>query len=192
MVAPKPHCVALCCAAATTPLRETQTFWCIKVHGRGRIISVAVAVASAVHKVEKLKIEALGTFANEDTEACTPFLRGLLEFGLHGVDPIRSDAHLGLKAAINAVTSGSSWQRCRTQAMKNRLFYIPKRTQEMLATLVRSVLALPDATAVRRQLGHVAAQQERSMFHRAAEALEDCREDLLAFAAFPKRHGRKI
>ena len=76
--------------------------------------------------------------------------------------------------------------------MRNLLSYIPKHTQEMVATLVRSVFAQPDATAVRQQFPRVVAQLERCKFHRAAEALEDGKEDLLAFTAFPKRHWRQI
>ena len=164
----------------------------MKVREGGRVVSVAVAVASAVNGLGKREIVGLDTFTNEDTGAWICFLRRLLERGLHGVDLVIFDAHLGLKAAIEAVLPGSSWQRCRTHAMKNLLSYIPKHTQEMVATLVRSVFAQPDATAVRQQFGRVASQLERSKFLRAAEALEDGKEDLLAFTAYPKRHWRQI
>ena len=55
-----------------------------------------------------------------------------------------SDAHVGLRAAIAAVLSGSSWQRCRTHFMSNLLTKVPKSAQGMLATLVRSIFAPVD------------------------------------------------
>ena len=164
----------------------------MKVREGGRIVSVAVAVASGVNNLGKREIIGLDTFTNEDTEAWTRFLRGMVERGLCGVDLVVSDAHLGLKAAIDAVLPGSSWQRCRTHAMRNLLSYVPKHTQEVVATLVRSIFAQPDATAVRQQFDRVVAQLERSKFYRAAEVLSNCKEDLLAFTSFPKRHWRQI
>ena len=157
----------------------------MKVCEGDRIVSVAVAVASAVSKAGKREIIGFDTFTNEDTEAWTRFLRGLVERGLHGVDLVVSDAHLGLKAAIDTVLAGSSWQRCRTHAMRNLLSYVPKHTQEMVATLVGSVFSQPDATTVRQQFPRVVSQLERCQFHRAAEALKERKEDLLAFTAFP-------
>ena len=164
----------------------------IKVREGGRIVSVAVAVATAVNHLGKREVVSLETFTNKDSEAWTCFLRGLVERGLQGVQLVISDAHVGLKAAIGAVLPGSSWQRCRTHAVRNLLTYVPKHAQEMVATLVRSVFAQPDAIAVRQQLPRVTGQLLASGFQKAAEFLEKCQEELLAFTSFAKVYWRQI
>lgn len=164
----------------------------IKVREGGRISGVAVAVATAVNDAGKREILAMDTFTQEDEASWTRFLRNLLERGLKGTQLIISDAHVGLKAAIRSVLPASGWQRCRTHAMKNLLTYVPRSAQEMVATLVRSVFAQPDAQAVRQQFGRVLTQLRGIGFTKAAEFLASCEEDLLAFTAYPKTHWRQI
>ncbi len=68
--------------------------------------------------------------------------------GLSGVGLVISDDHQGLKAAVEATLPGASWQRCRTHFMRNLLTRIPKASQSMVATLVRTIFEQPDATQV--------------------------------------------
>jgi putative transposase len=37
-----------------------------------------------------------------------------------------SDAHTGLKKAINVAFRGAAWQRCRVHFLRNVLFIVPK------------------------------------------------------------------
>ena len=164
----------------------------IKVREGGRIAGVAVAVATAVNQEGKREILAMDTFTQEDEAGWTSFLRSLVARGLKHTHLVISDAHVGLKAAIAAVLPASGWQRCRTHAMKNLLAYVPKHAQEMVATLVRSVFAQPDAPAVRQQFGRVLGQLRTTGFIKAADFLAACEEDLLAFTGHPKQHWRQI
>ena len=164
----------------------------IKVREGGRIVSVATAVATAVNTAGKREIIGLDTFTTEDGASWTTFLRDMVARGLSKTQLIVSDAHIGLKAAIAAVLPGAGWQRCRTHAMRNLLSYVPKHAQEMVATLVRSVFAQPDAAAVRQQFDRVTAQLRATRFGKSADFLDLCKEDLLAFAAFPKTHWRQL
>jgi transposase-like protein len=104
---------------------------------------------------------------------------------------VTSDAHEGLKAAIAAVLPGASWQRCRTHFMRNLLTRVPKSSQSLVATLVRSIFEQPDATQVLEQHTRV-VDQLADRFPAAAELLIDAGPDLLAFAAFPKEHWKQI
>jgi transposase-like protein len=74
------------------------------------------------------------------------------------VELVISDAHAGLQQAIAAVLPGASWQRCRTHFMRNLLVRVPKSAQAMVATLVRSIFAQPDAESVRAQHGRIVEQ----------------------------------
>jgi transposase-like protein len=102
-----------------------------------------------------------------------------------------SDAHEGLKAAIAAVLPGATWQRCRTHFRRNLQSRVPKSSQSLVATLVRSIFDQPDATQVWAQHERV-VDQLAERFRAAAEMLVDAGPDLLAFATFPKEHWKQV
>ncbi len=164
----------------------------IKVREGGRTVGVAVGVATAVNASGHREIIGLDIFDTEDGASWTAFLRSLVARGLRGCELVVSDCHLGLKAAIGAIITKAQWQRCRTHFMRNLLTHVPKSAQDMVATLVRSIFAQPEAQAVREQFDRVIEQLESAKFARAAQILGNAREDLLAFTHFPKQHWRQI
>ena len=60
---------------------------------------------------ESLRFDVVTT---EDGAGWTAFLPSLVARGLTGVSLVVSDDHRGLKAAVAAVLTGATWQRCRT------------------------------------------------------------------------------
>jgi putative transposase len=121
----------------------------------------------------------------------TEFLSALRRRGLHGVELVVSDAHLGLRAAITKVFIGASWQRCRVHFMRNLLARVHKSQSQMVAASVRTIFARADRDAVVSQLGEVASRLAQQ-FPDVAAMLLDTREDVCAFAAFPRAHWTKI
>ena len=75
--------------------------------------------------------------------------------------------------------------------MRNLLSRVPRSAQAVVATLVRSTFAQPDAASTWAQHGRI-VEQLRERFPRAADLLEEATPDLLAFTAFPKEHWRQI
>jgi transposase-like protein len=75
--------------------------------------------------------------------------------------------------------------------MRNLLSRVPRSAQAVVATLVRSTFAQPDAQSTWAQHGRI-VEQLRERFPRAADLLEEATPDLLAFTAFPKEHWRQI
>ena len=63
-----------------------------------------------------------------------------------------SDAHAGLRAAIEAILIGASWQRCRVHFLRNVLAQVPRGLAEMVAAAVRTIFAQPDAEHDREQM----------------------------------------
>ena len=57
---------------------------------------------------------------SEDGAFWIAFLRSLVARGLSGVRLVTSDAHRGLKGAIEAVLQGASWQRCRVHTIRTQ------------------------------------------------------------------------
>ena len=161
-----------------------------RVREDGRVQNVAVVLATGVNATGHREVLGVDVITAEDGAGWTAFLRGLVARGLSGVQLVVSDAHEGLKAAIAAVLDGASWQRCRTHAMRNLLCKVPRSAQPVVATLVRTVFAQPDAASTWAQLDRV-VDQLGERFPDVAAALVDMAPDLLAFTAFPKEHWRQ-
>lgn len=162
-----------------------------KVREGGRVVSVATVIATGVNADGHREVLGVDVFTTEDGAGWMAFLRGLVARGLSGVALVISDAHEGLKNAIASVLAGSTWQRCRTHAMRNLLTQVPKTAQAMVATLVRTIFAQSDAKQVAAQFARVVDQLE-GRFPAATELLCDAEADLLAFATFPVEHWRQI
>jgi putative transposase len=154
----------------------------------GRIVNVATVIATGVSADGHREVLGVDVLTAEDGAGWTAFLRDLVARGLAGVELVGSDAHQGLKQAIAAVLPGASWQRCRTHFLRNLLTRVPKSAPGLVATLVRSIFAQPDAASTLAQLARV-VEQLQDRFPAAAELLADAAGDLLAFTAFPKRIG---
>ena len=162
-----------------------------KVREGGRVINVACLVAVGVNAEGHREILGVDLSTTENGAGWVAFLRSLVARGLSGVQLVVSDAHGGLVDAIGAVLPGACWQRCRTHYARNLMNQVPKTAAPWVATLLRTVFEQPDEQAVRAQMaGVIAALDEK--FPKAAEHLEAAREDLLAFAAFPREVWRQI
>ena len=158
----------------------------------GRVSSVAVVIAVGVNgETGEREILGLDVGPSEDGAFWTSFLRSLVGRGLRGVRLVTSDAHRGLKNAVEAVLVGASWQRCRVHFMRNALSLVPKTAQQMVGATIRTVFAQPDAHSAREQWRRV-SDGFRSRFPRLSDLMEEAEEDLLAYAAFPQEHWQKI
>jgi transposase-like protein len=157
----------------------------------GRIVNVATLTAIGINADGHREVLGVDVVTSEDGAGWLDFLRGLKARGLSGVALVTSDAHPGLKDAIAATFPGAVWQRCRTHFMRNLLCRVPKASQDLVATVVRSIFAQPDADSVRTQHEHVVDQLE-AKFCDAARLLSEAKDEILAFASFPKEHWRQI
>ena len=162
-----------------------------KVREGGRIVNVAVVIAVGVNAEGHREVLGFDVITTEDGAGWLAFLRGLVARGLAGTTLVISDAHHGLVDAIRSTLTGATWQRCRTHFMRNLLTRVPKSAQAMVATLVRTIFAQPDAQSVWEQHARV-VEQLHERFPAAAELLADAAPDVLAFTAFPKEHWKQI
>jgi len=162
-----------------------------KVREGGRTVNVHALVATGVNANGQREILGLEVTSREDGAGWLSFLRSLVARGLSGVQLVTSDAHLGLVEAIGATLPGAAWQRCRTHYLRNLLTTVPKSAQPWVATLVRTIFDQPTSEQVRAQHAWV-IDALQAKYPAAADHLDAAREDLLAFAAFPREVWRQI
>ena len=156
-----------------------------------RVVSQAIVVAVGVAADGRREVLGFDVGDTESQAFWTEFLRTLKARGLDGTRLVISDAHTGLIAAIATVMQGASWQRCRVHFMRNVLTQVPKASQEMVASIIRTVFAQPDGKHVLGQLAEVVTMLQRT-HPKVASMLEDARDDVTAFATFPTSHWRQI
>ncbi len=71
--------------------------------------------------------------------------------------------------------------------MRNVLSQVPKSSQAMVSSIVRTIFAQPTQESAKEQLA-VVVQQLKSRFPKAMDVLDKAEEDALAYMAFPREH----
>ena len=162
-----------------------------KVREGGRTVNVHALIATGVNADGHREILGLDVASSEDGAGWLAFLRGLTARGLSGVQLVTSDCHHGLRDAIASVLPGASWQRCRAHYARNLATKVAKSAQPWVSTLVRTIFEQPDPDSVRAQHRQVVAALEAKL-PAAAAHLDEARDDILAFTAFPREVWRQV
>jgi transposase-like protein len=162
----------------------------LKVREQGRIVSVAVTIATGVNTDGRREVLGMAIGASEVEIFWTEFLRSLARRGLRGVKLVVSDAHEGLKAAIKKVLH-ASWQRCRVHMMRNVLAHAGRQGRGVVAAFIGTAFAQEDAASARTQWRQV-ADQLRLKTAKLAAMMDELETDVLSYMDFPKEHRAKL
>lgn len=162
-----------------------------KVREHGRVVSKAVLVAIGVTLEGQRELLGYDVVPCEDEGTWEAFLRGLIERKLRGVRLVISDAHGGLRRAIEKTFPSASWQRCSIHLGRNLATEVGHKHRAEVAGLLKLVLSSPDIEAARDQL-KVVLEILHKRHPKVARVLEDAGEDFLAFMHFPRVHWRKL
>jgi len=166
----------------------------MKVREGGRVVKIAVMVATGINTDGYREILGIHTATTESGPAWLAFFRDLTARGLTAGGPVglvTSDAHAGLVEAIGATLPGTSWQRCRTHYAANLMAATPKASWGWVRALLHSVYDQPDAQAVHAQFDRVIDALTDKLPAVAAN-LDEARADILAFTIFPREVWRQI
>ena len=153
--------------------------------------SMATVVATGVTADGNREILGCDVGDSEAEGFWQQFLGSLRDRGLTGVRLVISDAHRGLGAAASRWFQGAARQRCRVHFIRNLLAVVPKTHQHMAAALFRTIFAQPDTASVAAAWDQVADQLTAS-FPKAGPLMADAKDEVLAFAGFPRAHWQKI
>jgi putative transposase len=107
------------------------------------------------------------------------------------LDATYCKARVNHRVVPQAVVQGAAWQRCRVHFLCNVLARVPKAAGQMVASIVRTSFAQPDAEHVTAQLSEITRMLQRS-HPKVAAMHEDAGEDITAFRHFPTAHRRQI
>ena len=127
----------------------------MKVRENGRVVKVAVMVATGVNADGYREVLGIQCATTESGAGWLAFFRDLVARGLSGVALVTSDAHTGLVEAIGATLPNAAWQRCRTHYAANLMAATPKSQWGWVKALLHSVYDQPDAEAVHAQFDRV-------------------------------------
>ena len=119
------------------------------------------------------------------------FLTSLKQRGLAGVRLVISDQHAGLVKALRRSFQGVGHQRCRVHFARNLLGHVPKGHQPMVAAVFRTIFAQPDLASMAKQWDKV-RDELAARYPKIGALMDDAKAEVLAFAAFPREHWRKI
>lgn len=163
----------------------------MKVREGGRVVKVAVMVATGVNVDGHREILGVQSATAESGAGWLTFFRDLVARGLAGVRLVTSDAHAGLVEAIGATLPGAAWQRCRTHYAANLMAVTPKASWPAVKAMLHSVYDQPDTASVEAQFDKLLQMVEPQLPAVHAH-LDEARADILAFTTFPKGLWRQI
>lgn len=164
----------------------------IKCRDRGHVSSTAVVTAIGVGSDGYRRLLGLDAIDTETYDGWHSFLISLRERGVSGVMCVTSDAHEGLRRAIEEVFPGSAWQRCIVHLMRNAERCASNRQKKCaIIAILKSVFGEADPELV-RELYHLACDRIAGFCPKAAELLEDAECDALAYLDFPFEHHRRL
>jgi putative transposase len=179
------------------PLAET-TYPYLSVDARyehvrqdGRIVSQGVLIVAGIRADGHREILAVAVADTESEATYQQLFRDLKARGLSGVRLVTSDAHTGLKAAIDRHFQGASWQRCQVHFGRDLVKLVGAGRRGALAADLREIFAATTREQAITIAEVVAARWEAS--HPAvARLVEEGIEDCLACLAFPLAHRPRI
>jgi putative transposase len=146
----------------------------IKVREHSRVVSKAVYLATAISEGGHREVIGLSISEKESYAGWKAFIESLKARGLKAPRLVVSDAHIGLKQAIEAGFVNTSWQRCTVHFKRNLLATLPKKGMKQFMTDVRQLYREADqkrARAVKDRI--VDSYQDDPRYEKALDLLEE-------------------
>ena len=164
----------------------------IKCRDAGRVRSTALVTAIGAGSGGYRRLLGLDAIDTESYDGWKPFLLSPRARGVDGAICVTSDAHEGLKRAIQEVFPGAAWQRCIVHQMRNAAGNAPTRQKK------GAVLGIPKAVSaardpeLARELHQLATAQIERFCPSAAEVPEEAEADALVYLDFPYEHHVRL
>lgn len=165
----------------------------IKVREYDKVVSKTVYIALGVNDEGKREIIGLKISQAESKKNWSDFFDYLISRGLKSPRIVISDAHQGLRAAIEEKFVGSTWQRCTVHFIKNIIDAMPKKDSEDARNLAKSIFRSPNSKIARElKEEFIKTYEDNGKYQKAIERLDDGFEDAIQFFAEPENAHKHI
>jgi transposase-like protein len=163
-----------------------------KVRRNGIVEDAAILTAFGVDSEGKRRVLGVSVAVSEAEVHWRQFLESLVKRGLHGIRLIISDAHAGLRKALQAVFPNVHWQRCQFHLQQNAGAYAQKIEQRKeIAGTLRRIFQAPDREEADRQL-KIAVESAQKTNPKLADWMEENVIQGLTCFQFPEKIRKRI
>ena len=163
-----------------------------KVRHNGSVMSLAVLKAVGVNQDGFREVLGISCSLSEAEVHWREFLEVLLSRGMRGIKLITSDAHSGLRAALQATLPSVPWQRCLFHLAQNASSYAPTAGMRTEVThAVREIYQAINGEEAKNRLKHVLGRF-KDKAGRFCDWLEEHFVEGLTFFQYPQEHWKKI
>jgi putative transposase len=165
----------------------------IKVREHNKVVSKAVYIMTGLNEQKKREIIGLKIDHVESYVAWQGFFKDLKARGLQSPKLVVSDAHSGLKKAIEREFIGTSWQRCTVHFKRNIISTLPKKEmKQVIADLRRIYHSISSVEARKFKDEFVVRYQDNPKIQKAIEVLEDGFNDSIQYLNEPESFQKQL
>jgi len=163
-----------------------------KVRMDRSVVSGAVLIAYGVDLKGIRRVLGISTEISEAEVHWRKFLKSLVDRGLHGIEMITSDAHSGLKSALQAIFPTVKWQRCQFHLQQNAGHHVPKQSmREEVAADLKMIFNAPERKEADRYLQIVVKKYQDKASELSTWIEENVPESLTVFE-LPAKHRKRL
>jgi putative transposase len=162
-----------------------------KVRVDGKVVSQAVLVVLGISSTGSREILDWRVGDSESESCWSEVMRSLKYRGLRGVKLVVSDAHRGIRAAIERHMQGAAWQRCQVHFKREMCAKVSYKQSKELMSDLRAVFASQEKSECLQRGEEMAAKWEKrcaAVSKMLREGLEDC----LTVLSFPADHRLRL
>lgn len=161
-----------------------------RVREGGIVRSRAVLVGIGINLEGRRCVLGVDLAGKESHTTWRDFLVGLKQRGLSGVELAVSDAHEGLRQAIQEVFPEAYWQRCYVHFFRNARDHLGRKDPKPLQEL-RWLYGRRDIKEARKDLSKWCEKWDEA-HPKLCEWVEDNIEETLTFYRFPESHHKHL
>ena len=162
-----------------------------KVRVEGHVVSQAVLVTAAINSDGVREILDWRVANSESESTWDDVFQSLKMRGLRGLEMIVSDAHSGIRAAIDRRFQGVVWQRCQVHFIRELLKKVSWKQFAEVAKDLKTIFRLGGPDQSRATAQQIAGKWQ-NRFPQLSRVLLEGIEDCLAVESLPSSHRGRL